>query len=221
MSKEYKTVNDLVEVLKAREQALAALQAVDRMNSQNNLTDNFRNILKELGEDVERDGLIDTPNRFIKSLYQKTWGLRIPEEDFIKSISTSFDISYDEMVMVKRIPLNSLCEHHISPFFGTATVAYIPDYKNESKVLGISKLARIVEYYSARLQVQERLTNQIADCLEKICNPLGIGVFIESEHTCMTQRGIKAHGSTTITTSFRGCFKTDQIARSEFLMLCK
>lgn len=184
-------------------------------------TNFLKEVLIELGDDPERDGLKGTPDRILNYWKDLTWSLRVPEEDFLKSITTTFDSSYDEMVTVKDIPLVSLCEHHFAIFTGHATVSYIPDYEKTKKVVGISKIARIVNYYSGRPQIQEKLTNQIAECLTKLCNPKGIGVYIEAEHTCMTCRGIKAHGSKTITTALRGCIKTKPDSRAEFLSFVK
>ncbi len=177
-------------------------------------------LLTTLGEDVHRQGLVDTPARFVKSMLEQTWGLRIPEEDFLKSITRSFDVGYDQMVSVGGIWFTSLCEHHLAPFYGHATVAYIPkcDDQGRAAVLGLSKLARLVRYYAARPQVQERMTKQIAGGLEKILkDPVGIGVRVVAEHTCMTTRGVRAPGAVTITTDLRGALREDPKARAEFL----
>ena len=183
-----------------------------------------------IGDNADRDGLKDTPARYIKSLHEQTWGLRIPEDEFLESIGTTFEEGYDQMISVSGIWFTSLCEHHLAPFYGYATVAYIPKTKrlevhedgvkqNPGKVIGLSKLARLTRYYAARPQVQERMTKQIADALQKLLDPLGIGVLIEAEHTCMTTRGVRAPGSVTTTTDLRGAFFDDAKAREEFLAL--
>lgn len=192
-----------------------------------------------IGDDSDREGLEKTPARFIKSLHEQTWGLRVPEEEFLASIQTTFEEGYDQMISVSGIWFTSLCEHHLAPFYGYATVAYIPKTKwtekatlpedsaivrrdpvqQPGKVIGLSKLARLTRYYAARPQVQERMTKQIADALVKLLDPLGVGVLVEAEHTCMTTRGVRAPGSVTTTTDLRGAFFNDGKAREEFLAL--
>lgn len=181
--------------------------------------DGVRSLLAHIGEDVSRPGIIDTPKRVAKAWYEMTWGSRLPEDEFRASINRTFPSTYDEMVCVDGIPFVSLCEHHVSPFVGIATVAYIPE--EGGQVIGLSKLARIVEYYAARLQIQEQMTKQIADCLEELLKPKGVGVWVRAEHTCMTARGVKAHGSATSTTDLRGAIREDGRARSEFMAIAR
>lgn len=192
-----------------------------------------------IGEDADREGLKETPVRFIKALREQTWGLRIPEAEFLADVGKTFEEGYDQMISVSGIWFTSLCEHHLAPFYGHATVAYIPKIRwseeaslpgNSAivqrrpvrlpgKVIGLSKLARITRYYAARPQVQERLTKQIADALQALLEPMGVAVLVEAEHTCMTTRGVRAPGSVTTTTDLRGAFFDDARAREEFLAL--
>ena len=179
-----------------------------------------RGILSYLGEDSQRDGLKDTPKRVVKALHELTWGQRVPEDEFLSSIHTSFELKHDQMIAVRNIKFTSLCEHHVLPFMGVATVAYIPDIEH-GKIIGISKLARIVEYYAARLQVQERMTMQIADAVQKLLSPIGIGVWVDAMHSCMSIRGVKAVGSSTVTSDLRGVMKTNAESRAELLALAR
>lgn len=184
----------------------------------------IRTLLVGIGENPNRDGLIDTPRRVAKSLLQQTWGHRVSEEEFLAGISRHFEVGYDQMVTVGDIWFTSLCEHHLAPFMGYAHVAYVPRVNEEDgtgKVLGISKLARLVRFYASRLQVQERMTMQIASSLAKILDPQGIGVWVSAQHTCMTTRGVRAHGAVTHTTDLRGVLRDNQAAREEFLALCR
>ena len=158
-----------------------------------------RELLYAIGEDPEREGLHDTPARVARAYAELTAGLRQKPEDVL---ATVFDIGHDEMVLVKNIELWSMCEHHLVPFTGVAHVGYIP---NESgKITGLSKLARLVDVYATRPQVQERLTTQVADALVKILEPRGVIVVIEAEHLCMTMRGVRKAGARTITSAVRG-----------------
>lgn len=177
-------------------------------------------MLSYIGEEVTRDGLKDTPKRVVKALHELTWGQRIPEEEFLDGIHTSFELKHDQMISVRNIRFTSLCEHHILPFMGVATVAYIPDVSH-GRIIGISKLARIVEYYAARLQVQERMTTQIADAVHTLLKPIGIGVWVDAMHSCMSIRGVKAVGSSTVTSDLRGVMKTNAESRAEFLALAR
>ena len=174
----------------------------------------IRELIKELGEDPEREGLKNTPKRVAQS-YEKLFGgyTQNPQD-----IATQFDgENYDEMIICKDIDFYSNCEHHILPFFGKIHIGYIPN----KKILGISKLPRLVEIYARRLQNQERLTMQIADTLKEILNPRGIGVVIEARHLCMMSRGVQKQNSTMTTSSFRGLFKEKAKTRTEFLRLIK
>lgn len=172
----------------------------------------FQNLLGVLGEDPERDGLQETPFRFIKALAEHTVGYR---EDPAQHLTKTFDVDHNDIVLVKDIPFNSLCEHHLAPFVGKVHIAYIPS----DKITGLSKFGRTVEGYAKRLQVQERLTQQIADAIQETLNPQAVAVIIEAEHTCMSGRGIKKHGATTVTSTMRGLFKENATARGEVLSL--
>jgi GTP cyclohydrolase I len=170
-------------------------------------------ILKQIGEDPSREGLKDTPKRVDKSLRFLTSGYNVDIDKLVNDALYS-DV-YDEMVIVKDIDLFSLCEHHLLPFFGKCHVAYLP----KGKIIGLSKIPRIVDAFSRRLQVQERLTTQVAQCLEKTLKPKGVGVVIEALHLCMSMRGVEKQSSYTTTSSMLGCFKSDARTRSEFLNL--
>ena len=172
-----------------------------------------REQLRRLGEDPSRHGLIDTPGRVEKSLKWLTQGYRSSAEEAIGN--GIFVESHDNMILVKDIELYSLCEHHMLPFFGKAHVAYIPD----GRLLGLSKIPRVVEVFARRLQVQERLTDQIADALQDALQPDGVGVVIEASHLCMMMRGVEKQHSKTITSALRGRFRSDIRTREEFLRL--
>lgn len=174
-----------------------------------------KEILRLLGEDPEREGLIKTPERVAKSLQFLTKGYSQNGEMIVKS--ALFDEEYQQMVLVKDIELYSLCEHHMLPFLGKAHIAYIPN----GKITGLSKVARIVETYARRLQVQERLTVEIRDCLQKALNPLGVAVVIEATHTCMQIRGVQKSNAITTTSAFSGAFLSSDKTRNEFLNLIK
>src|SRR3954470_15663075 len=174
----------------------------------------YREVLLRLGEDPERDGLLRTPERVAKAMEYLTRGY---QEDPVKLLTGAlFDVDYDEMVIVKDIEMFSLCEHHMLPFFGKVHVAYIPN----GKVVGLSKIARLVEVFSRRLQVQERMTRQIADAIQDAIAPQGVGVVIEARHLCMMMRGIEKQNSSTVTSAMIGCFRQKE-TRSEFLSLVR
>ena len=179
------------------------------------LKNHYRSIITLLGEDAEREGLLKTPERVAKAMLTLTKGYHMDPHEVLRS--AKFQEEYSQMVIVKDIDFFSLCEHHMLPFYGKAHVAYIPN----GKVTGLSKLARTVDVYARRPQIQERLTVQIADALERTLNPKGIMVMLEAEHTCMTMRGIKKPGSKTITTVTRGDFKTDRELQKQFLSMVK
>lgn len=172
----------------------------------------YKNILKDLGEDAERNGLLDTPERAAKAMQFLTQGYHQNPTEILKS--AMFEESYNEMVIVKDIELYSLCEHHILPFFGKAHVAYIPN----GHIVGLSKIPRIVDVFSRRLQVQERLTEQILECIDSTLKPQGVAVVIEAAHMCMMMRGVQKQNSVTTTSGFRGAFKNME-TRTEFLKL--
>lgn len=173
------------------------------------------NILIELGEDVGRDGLKRTPERVEASLKYLTKGYQLDTEKIING--AVFEAEYDEMVIVKDIEVYSLCEHHLLPFYGKCHIAYLPN----KKIIGLSKIPRIVDVFSRRLQVQERLTTEIAYALEKHLEPKGIGVVIEAYHLCMMMRGVQKQNSSTITSCMLGHFKSDSKTRSEFMDFIK
>lgn len=178
------------------------------------IADAVRQILKAIGEDPERQGLSRTPER-VAAMYQELFsGIG---RDPAKEIDVVFDAEHDEMIMVRDIPLASLCEHHLIPFIGKAHVAYIPNV--EGQITGLSKLARVVDTLSRRPQVQERLTTQIADAIEKALSPRGVLVVIEAEHLCMTMRGVRKPGSQTVTSAVRGIFRKNEATRAEAMGL--
>ncbi|MGH9207831.1 MAG: GTP cyclohydrolase I FolE [Acidimicrobiales bacterium] len=169
-----------------------------------------RELLESIGEDADREGLVATPER-VASMYAELFsGLH---DDPRRHLTSTFEADHDEMVMVKDIPFASLCEHHLVPFMGDAHVAYIPN--DDGRITGLSKLARLVDGYARRLQVQERLTTQIADAIEEVLTPRGVLVVVEAEHLCMSMRGIKKPGVTTVTSAVRGLFRSDVATRAE------
>jgi len=172
-------------------------------------------MLKELGEEPGRDGLLRTPRRVAKSMRFLTQGYHQDPQEILNN--ALFDVTYDEMVIVKDIELYSLCEHHLLPFLGRAHVAYIPN----GKVVGLSKIPRLVEMFSRRLQVQERLTSEIAETLESVLQPRGVAVVVESIHLCMMMRGVSQQNSFAITSSLRGVFESDSKTRAEFMDLIR
>ena len=174
----------------------------------------YRELLRRMGEDPNRDGLLRTPDRVEKSMAYLTRGY---QEDPLQLLRAAlFDVDYDEMVIVKDVEMFSLCEHHILPFFGKVHIAYIP----KGKVVGLSKIARLVEVFSRRLQVQERMTRQIADAIQDAIAPQGVGVVIEARHLCMMMRGIEKQNSSTVTSAIIGCFRQKE-TRAEFLSLVR
>lgn len=173
----------------------------------------FRLILEAIGEDPDREGLAQTPRRVARMYEEIFTGMSIEPSQLL---DVSFTEYHDELILVKDIPIYSMCEHHFLPFYGTAHVAYIP---KGGKVVGISKLARVVEAYARRPQLQERLTSQIADCIFNTLNPMGVGVVIQAEHMCMTMRGVHKPGSMTITSAVRGIFESRPETRAELFAL--
>ncbi|MBI1354870.1 MAG: GTP cyclohydrolase I FolE [Acidobacteria bacterium] len=172
-----------------------------------------RELLTEVGEDPERDGLLKTPERVSRAWSDLTSGYRMNAKELLND--ALFDVTYDEMVIVKDIELFSLCEHHLLPFYGKAHVAYIP----RNKVIGLSKVARLVDMFARRLQVQERLTRQVADAIQEAINPVGVGVVCEARHLCMMMRGVEKQHSATITSAMLGDFRDNHKTREEFLAL--
>lgn len=173
-----------------------------------------REILKLIGEDVEREGLLETPAR-VTRMYEEIFGGY--EVDPREVLGVTFEENHEELVIVKDIVYYSQCEHHMAPFFGKAHIGYIPS----GQIAGLSKLARLVEAVTRRLQVQERITSQIADIIEDVLKPQGVMVVVEGEHLCMCSRGVKKPGSKTVTSAVRGTFRTDAASRAEFLSLIK
>lgn len=176
------------------------------------LAGNYKSILEGIGENPNREGLLKTPERVAKAIQFLTHGYDLNPSEILKS--AMFKEEYSQMVLVKDIEIYSLCEHHLLPFFGKAHVAYIPN----GCVVGLSKIPRVVDAFARRLQVQERLTNEIRDCIQNTMNPLGVGVVIEAQHLCMQMRGIQKQNSVTTTSAFTGEFLKDS-TRSEFMRL--
>ncbi|HIG58045.1 MAG TPA: GTP cyclohydrolase I FolE [Flavobacteriales bacterium] len=177
------------------------------------ISEKYRSILGEIGEDVNREGLIKTPERVAKALAFMTSGMDSVPSDILKS--AIFTVDNDEMVLVRNIEVFSLCEHHMLPFFGKAHVAYIPN----GKIVGLSKIPRIVDAFARRLQVQERLTEQIRDCINDTLEPRGVAVVIEAQHLCIQMRGVEKQGCVTTTSAFTGAFLDDPKTRKEFISL--
>lgn len=187
---------------------------IDRYNDKHveRIADHYTDILGALGENPNREGLIKTPERVAKALQFLTHGYDIDAAEVLRS--AMFEEEYSQMVVVKDIEVYSLCEHHMLPFFGKAHVAYIPN----GHIVGLSKIPRVVDIFARRLQVQERLTNEIRDCIQDTLKPAGVAVVIECKHMCMAMRGVQKQNSVTTTSAFTGAFQND-VTRSEFLRL--
>lgn len=179
------------------------------------LSSNYKEVIVNLGEDPCREGLLKTPERVAKAMQFLTQGYDQNPQEILKS--AMFAEKYDEMVIVKDIELYSLCEHHMLPFFGKCHIAYIPN----GHIVGLSKFPRMIDAFSRRLQVQERLTDQIRDCLDETLNPQGVAVCIEAQHLCMQMRGVQKQSSITTTSAFSGAFMEEDITRQEFMSLVK
>lgn len=177
--------------------------------------DLYREILSRIGEDPSRNGLVRTPERMEKAMAFLTRGYRMNITDVLHE--ALFDVDYDEMVIVKDIEFFSMCEHHLLPFFGKAHVAYVPN----GKVIGLSKIPRLVDVFSRRLQVQERLTREIGDAITEAIHPQGVAVIMEAQHLCMMMRGVEKQHSLTVTSAMLGVFKTQLQTRNEFLSLVR
>jgi GTP cyclohydrolase I len=184
---------------------------VDDLSPGSQIPEAIRTLLAELGEDPTRAGLVDTPDRVRRMYAELTDGYRADPDALLNA--ASFAVEYDEMVVVRDIEFYSLCEHHLLPFFGKAHVGYLP----RGKVIGLSKIPRVVDMYAHRLQVQERMTQQIAGFLMERLDPKGVGCVIEATHLCTVMRGVKKHGATMVTSSMLGTFRRDARTRSEFL----
>ena len=184
-------------------------------NYNQDIASSIKTLLSEIGENPEREGLLKTPERVSKSMEFLTNGYDKNPSEILKS--AMFSESYSQMVLVKDIELYSLCEHHMLPFFGKAHIAYIPN----GHIVGLSKIPRIVDVFSRRLQVQERLTDEIKDCIQDTLNPKGVAIVIEAQHLCMQMRGVQKQHSSTTTSSFSGIFMSDEKTRAEFMNLIK
>ena len=184
-------------------------------NYNKELAGNIKSVLSEIGENPEREGLLKTPERVAKSMEFFTNGYEKDPDAILKSAMFAED--YSQMVLVKDIELYSLCEHHMLPFFGKVHVAYIPN----GHIVGLSKIPRIVDVFARRLQVQERLTDEIKDCLQDTLNPKGVAIVIEAQHLCMQMRGVQKQHSSTTTSAFSGIFISDEKTRAEFMNLIK
>lgn len=182
----------------------------DKINS---VAIHYKDILERLGENPEREGLLKTPERVAKALQYLTHGYDIKPDEILKS--AMFEEEYSQMVVVKDIEIFSMCEHHMLPFFGKAHVAYIPN----GHIVGLSKIPRVVDAFARRLQVQERLTNEIRDCIQNTLNPAGVAVVMECKHLCMAMRGVQKQNSVTTTSAFTGAFLKNDKTRAEFLRL--
>jgi GTP cyclohydrolase I len=174
----------------------------------------FRNVLRWIGEDPDRDGLRETPARLVRAYQEYFFGYRQDPEQILRKTFTEMD-GYDEMVVLRAIPFESHCEHHLAPIIGRAWVGYLPD----RRVVGISKLARVVEAYAKRLQIQERLTAQIANTIEQVLKPRGVAVVIKAAHHCMSSRGVHLSGTEMVTSRILGYFRDNPMSRQEFLSM--
>jgi GTP cyclohydrolase I len=198
-----------------RADELAKLEGIEHSAPGDPITEAVRNLLREVGEDPEREGILKTPARVARSLRFLTSGYR---QDVDKVLNGAlYSVAYDEMVIVKDIEVFSLCEHHLLPFFGRCHVAYVPN----GKVIGLSKIPRLVDVFARRLQVQERLTVQIAETIMQKIKPQGVGVIIEARHLCMIMRGVEKQNSIAVTSHMLGEFRECEMTRSEFLRLVK
>jgi GTP cyclohydrolase I len=194
------------------ELSLAEAVSVEKSDS---IADLVRRMIQLIGEDPDRDGLRRTPERFEKALRYLTSGYQQDPEKLLNG--AMFSVCYDQMVLVKDIEIYSMCEHHMLPFFGKCHVAYIPD----KKVVGLSKIPRLVNMFARRLQIQERLTNQIATAIQQKISPLGVGVVVEARHLCMVMRGVEKQNSQTVTSAMLGSFRDNVQTREEFLSLIR
>jgi GTP cyclohydrolase I len=192
-----------------------AVETVPETLSSASTQELYRELLTRIGEDPARDGLLRTPERMEKSMAFLTRGYAMDVTTVLHN--ALFDVDYDEMVIVKDIEFFSMCEHHLLPFFGKAHIAYVPN----GKVIGLSKIPRLVDVFSRRLQVQERLTRQVGDAITEAINPQGVAVILEAQHLCMMMRGVEKQHSSTVTSAMLGVFKTQLQTRNEFLSLVR
>lgn len=212
--KEIKTLQDIESDI-IEENNLDGYERIDNYNWDkiDKMVPLYKEILQHLGEDPQREGLLDTPKRVAKAMQFFTHGYNIDPKEIL--LSAMFKEDYRQMVVVKDIEIYSLCEHHMVPFFGKAHVAYIPN----GQIVGLSKIARVADAFARRLQVQERLTKEIKDCIQDTLNPLGVAVVIEARHLCMAMRGVQKQNSVTTTSDFTGAFLHQNNTRQEFLKL--
>jgi GTP cyclohydrolase I len=203
-------MNDIVRLARC----LGHEGAQEPLPSQPQIEHAFRDILRFIGEDPDRDGLRETPARLARAFQEYFSGYHEDPEQILQKTFEETD-GYDEMVVLRGIPFQSHCEHHVAPIIGRAWVAYVPN----RRVVGISKLARVVEAYAKRLQIQERLTSQIANTIDRVLRPHGVGVVIKATHHCMSSRGVHIHGTDLVTSRMLGCFRDNPMSRQEFLML--
>ncbi|MBE8712900.1 GTP cyclohydrolase I FolE [Sphingobacterium hungaricum] len=196
------------------EEEIVGYSKVDQYNAEQvtRIANHYEDILSAIGENPKREGLLKTPERVAKALQFLTHGYDIDASEILKS--AMFEEDYSQMVVVKDIEVYSMCEHHMLPFFGKAHIAYIPN----GHIVGLSKIPRVVDIYARRLQVQERLTNEIRDCIQDTLKPAGVAVVMECKHMCMAMRGVQKQNSVTTTSAFTGAFQND-VTRSEFLRL--
>jgi GTP cyclohydrolase IA len=186
----------------------------ERVPSQADVEKSFREVFRWIGEDPDRDGLRETPNRLARAFQEYFAGYRQDPEQILRKTFEETD-GYDEMVVLRGIPFQSHCEHHVAPIIGRAWVAYVPD----RRVVGISKLARVVEAYARRLQIQERLTAQVANTIDQVLKPQGVAVVIKAAHHCMSSRGVHMHGTDMVTSRMLGCFRDNPMTRQEFMSM--
>jgi GTP cyclohydrolase IA len=203
-------MNDIVRLPRSS----GRLEAEEQNPKQIQIERSFREILLYIGEDPDRDGLRETPSRWARAFREYFAGYGEDPEQILQKTFEEID-GYDEMVVLRGIPFQSHCEHHVAPITGKAWVAYVPD----QDVIGISKLARVVEAYAKRLQIQERLTAQIANTIDRVLKPRGVAVVLKGLHHCMSSRGVHIHGAEMVTSRMLGCFRDNPMTRQEFLML--
>lgn len=209
LTKKDKVLLDMFQIDRDNPEAVATF-----MEKADGVMDGFRELMELCGEDPKRDGLLDTPYRVLKAYGEYTEGYR---EDPKRHLEKIFDVPHKELVLVKDIEFYSMCEHHFAPFFGVAHVGYIPN----ERITGLSKIARMVEGYAKRFQVQERMTTEIISAIEEVLEPAGVMVVMEAKHMCMCGRGVRNTSSSTTTSSVRGIFANDHRARDEFLSLIR
>jgi GTP cyclohydrolase I len=203
-------MNDVLRLARSRANSITP----DSTRAPAEIEQAFRDILRWIGEDPDRDGLRETPSRLVRAYQEYFSGYRQDPAHILRKTFEETD-GYNEMVVLRGIPFESHCEHHVAPIIGRAWVAYLPD----DRVVGISKLARMVEAYARRLQIQERLTAQIANTIDQVLKPQGVGVVVKATHHCMSSRGVHMHGTDMVTSRMLGCFRDNPMTRQEFLSM--